>query len=307
MEFDKLISTLSERYVTIFWQGSSICNYKCSYCPKRYRNNVMHAKKNYDEVRDFIFEVQRRNPDKMIRLNVSGGEITLWKKLIPFVKEIRKKIDLKIILYTNAAPSIEWWKENEYLFDFVIASYHHHQSNKDHVIEVAKIINKKSLIFAMVTPEEFDIIHDIGKEISEKGKITVNPKLLRYDFSNVVFPYSEEQIKNAKLIGPQYFPRDKRELMNGDVLFESKGEVVDSKYPIRLIFEDKNNFKGWRCYAGTHGFWLDPNGDVFSCKDKNDNLGNLYTEVKFPEELVICKQRRCESKCFLEAATKIKE
>lgn len=55
-----------------------------------------------------------------------------------------------------------------------------------------------------------------------------------------------------------------------------------------------NNFKGWKCFAGSDFLWINNLGDVYGnvCRHSG-KYGNIFSEINLPTEPIICPSEKC--------------
>lgn len=303
----KLHSVISDKYITITWFITSKCNYKCFYCTDTF-NSGKSLPKDYMPVIKFIKEVQDKYPEKSIRLFFMGGEISLWKQFNIFVKKVKQLTNTKIIIISNGSFSIDWLKENIDYVDFVLISYHHQYANKKHFIEVSKLINHKGQILLMVPHDKFDEVKEIGRQISKESKISVLPKLLRVNFKNEFYSYTEKQLRDIKFIGPEYFPENCKPFTSSLTKVSYNNQTKEKLKASDLIRNNLNKLYEWICFGGIDNFFINVVGDVFVGQCKANRLGNIYKEkIELPDKPFVCKEPICICTVDLESCTKIKK
>ncbi len=306
MEYVKLKSKIAEKYITIIWTVSTVCNYKCSYCIDHLHKGKSFP--NYQKFVDFLHLLQTKYPDKIIRLILMGGEVTLWKNLIPFTKEVKSKFNIIIFLVSNGSQSLQWWKDNSKYFDYIMLSYHIEKSSVEHFINVSKIIRHKGHILLMLHFEMVDKIMIIGREISEKGKIYVSPKLLRLDPTLELYSYTKKQIEESRYINFCYFPKQFNELISAPMEVQFDNNKIESFLFKEYETSNKyNRLKGWYCYGGIENFYVDEDGEIFGGYCKQGTIGNIYNDkIELPDEPFLCGKDVCIYSTDLDSATKIR-
>ncbi len=117
----------------------TLCNYKCHYCydgcnDGKYRfptdfnmvtKNLSHMLKIYKE------HLGKQN----VRINLTGGEPSLWPELGEFAEYFSKNHDCKISIVTNASRTMRFWMEYAKYFDDISISVHNEFADVDHIIE----------------------------------------------------------------------------------------------------------------------------------------------------------------------------
>lgn len=309
VEYNQIITSMSKKFSTIVWFATGVCNYKCSYCVPPYNNGTV-LPKNYKNIITFIDMVYKKYPEKQIRFIISGGEITLWKDLIPFLKELRVRYPLKVTLLTNGSKPLSWWHDNIDYFNGILASFHYESANENHFTKVCKIINGNGLVHLMLpynNKELFEKVYSYGVKLSEEAKIYVVPKLLRKDFESEIYEYTIEELKKTEPLNLQYISDKCKDVIAGYVTLKKDGEFVKNVSLADLFYKRQNNLKGWHCYGGIEGYFINIEGDIFNGRCEQNNIGNVNypKSITLPDGPYTCQHEYCRTKWGLEASSKM--
>lgn len=309
-------------YLYVNFISSTVCNYSCHYCfpgcndgKYRWPNDLELFKKNLGHMLD----VYRENLGKTkIRLNIAGGEPTLWPQLGEFAEHFHKEYGCKITLATNGSRTMRFWKEYAKYFDDICIAAHHESCDLNHIKEVLDYVynNTDVLINCLVLMDTKDWTkcENIVKELQDHP----TPWLLKVrplKIDGKIIDYTEEQklyIKDKmKKMPPKEWIQKMRDLNKLDTeedkvgmqLLMDNGELIDSD--TNMVF--RNNwyqFTGWECNIGVDRFQINADGSIVgSCDARNlYNLReplNVYDE-NFIEEFnkvdivpVKCRQVSC--------------
>lgn len=299
------IKPIQTDYLTVTWFVSSKCNYKCFYCIDSL-NGGKHYPEDYVGMVKFILQLHNKYPIKKIKLFLMGGEVTFWDKLIPLVKELKNKLDIKILLISNGSQTIEWWNENQQYFDFINLSYHHQYANRDHFIKISKMINYKANILLMTDPINFKEIIDNGRLISKKSKIAVVPKLLRIKLGKEIYDYSDKQLEIFnETFGYEYYSLGLNWLTT--LIKYRDNDEIKYKRPYYFQLKKYNRFKNWKCSGGLDNFFINDKGEIFVGQCRTGYLGNINEKkIKLPHKEFICDRETCDCSIDLHSTTKIK-
>jgi len=298
----------------------TLCNYKCHNCydgcnDGKYRfptdfnmvtKNLSHMLKIYKE------HLGKQN----VRINLTGGEPSLWPELGEFAEYFSKNHDCKISIVTNASRTMRFWMEYAKYFDDISISVHNEFADVDHIIEVMDWVfyNTDVLINAQVL---MDPLHwDRCVEIAEKMKAHPTPWVLKTKpiftdgeikgFTPEQIAYTEQKMKK---IPPVEWIQKQRDL----------GRIQDSKSDMRVVMDSGEEipadtfkviqngwhyFTGWDCNLGVDRFAIERDGVISgSCGARNMfggvNRFSIYDpefESKFTPDVITttrCQQLYC--------------
>ena len=166
----------NERLFTIKWRLTEWCNYRCSYCLRKFKGqntklDELKILKTAPQVNRLIEEA-----DKGVKLNLIGGEVTFLdlKKIISLVTSNNLK---RIHITTNFSNKLEYYIDlANYLKSRNIqlsmnVSYHNEYSNLDDFVDKAnKFKNSVDLysfkIEFVVAPENENLLEDVKNKCS---------------------------------------------------------------------------------------------------------------------------------------------
>ena len=167
----------NERLFTIKWRLTEWCNYRCSYCLRKFKGqntklDELKILKTAPQVNRLIEEA-----DKGVKLNLIGGEVTFLdlKKIISLVTSNNLK---RIHITTNFSNKLEYYIDlANYLKSRNIqlsmnVSYHNEYSNLDGFVDKAnKFKNSVDLysfkIEFVVAPENENLLEDVKNKCSQ--------------------------------------------------------------------------------------------------------------------------------------------
>ncbi|MGZ6418014.1 MAG: radical SAM protein, partial [Pseudobdellovibrio sp.] len=134
-------------YVSIAWQVSDVCNYRCSYCSEhnwgaKHKNlDVGMIKKNLKA----IFEHYKRLGYADYKIFFSGGEPSFWEPLIEVVEFAKAELPrVKFAINTNLSRDLSWWQKNHTHFDDIVCSFHIEGAKPEKFIETYKFLQDKT-------------------------------------------------------------------------------------------------------------------------------------------------------------------
>ena len=277
------------------------CNYDCSYCLSHDINHPLLTK-SPQEISDALNYVSNLYNKKDILLTLLGGEPLLYKDFFNILKNLNPEILPKII--TNLSVSLDYIKKNFTGVNNnrikIRASYHAEYADPDAFIE--KILYLKNLRYRVKSPvaihykkDLFDKSLYVLESLKELGQPIILSKMgENNEIYGNHYPYSKNQLSKIKKYG---------EAINKP--FKATYEDKTSYYSyFDIISENKDNFKGMKCYAGHEKIHIKENGDVYPAAcflNTPARLGNMFRKtVKKPNAFVTCPFTFCRCQSDLE-------
>lgn len=280
--------------MNIEWVLSNVCNYKCSYCREDLYGGSS-GQPHYEKALDFFNYLHKDVQPGPKLLNLTGGEPTVWPRLIPFLNELHKSYFVQIT--TNGSRTINWWNKLLSKCDNisrVCISTHLEFADIEHIYKVGELLHQKVqlTILLLADRKNFDIV----RQYSDKFKnleCSVFIKPIR-DYTGKAQDYTEEEkefIKNYEHSTSQF----------GDLPVPTHlvvdGEHKSYRYGYKIISNNEHQFKGWKCGLGKTRIviWHNGNISLAQCSTaKKMKLGNIYeNNYSIPEKPVICQTDFC--------------
>ena len=301
----KIVSTQKPNVLSIRWNPTNVCNYKCRYCFSDSNTGTHRAPNNLDLIiKNFKFllnQYKEKLAKTKFQIYLAGGEPTLWKDLGIFLEEIKKDHDVYCTLISNGSRTIRWWQEYADKIDNAHLTLHIAEADVDHIIKVADLLyvaGTKVTVKVLMDP----LLWDKGIEYIEKMKTeSQHPwfiqveKVIEQTTDSDVPVYTNDQMKYIKrgikrIPSLSWFWKNRSLLKEEMRIWESKatldtGKVIWAR-PGTYINNNWNNFKNWKCNIGSENIYIDWAGDIKgSCNAKLYNL-NYYQNIlddKFTE------------------------
>ena len=287
---------LKEKFISVAWYIGSVCNYSCSYCNPELSDGKIKFS-DYNPFIRFTDKLKKKYPGQKVVLTLYGGEVTLWKQFKEFL-EVCKSKEIYVRIVTNGSRSIRWWKTVAHLLSHPIVSYHTEYANEKHITELMKLFRHGCCqVNLMVLPDNFDEVIQLGRRISENAKVFVIPKFLRLNFTNDLYPYTDEQLeffeKTASGFGNEYL--DEKTFKHYGILIEYEdGKVSRYKNARQIFLKNLNHWRNWKCWGGIDSFFVDYRGDVFVGQCRQGKFANINSKkYKLPDDPFTCKIEVC--------------
>jgi organic radical activating enzyme len=295
-------------YVSITWQVSNFCNFKCKYCnPGNWAGR--NDKTNADYIKiisnlDIMLSHYESRGYKGFKFYFSGGEPSVWPFLIPLINWLKERLDDPSIgINTNLSRSTNWWKEHYHLFHDVVASYHIDFADSERYIENLVFLQDKVNYLCsrmMMQEDRFDEVIQFGnklKTILKNYNIEWVP--LFDDISINVGPWKYSEERMYKFFETNTF--ESQQLLDkplGSKWECSSEEVYASGKVIslngnRIVAERRNFFKGWTCNVD-ESLFINSSGDMTAAScGQGPALGNIYKEVRTLSTPITCGKVQC--------------
>lgn len=291
----------SRNLVSVSWDTSSICNYRCSYCDETL-NGGKHRFPEADKMIRFLKKL-REFSGKNIFIEMKGGEPTLWKDISHFLKVCREE-RWCVSLVTNGSKSLAWWQEHYTYPSLINMSLHPEYFDLNRHAPVLEFLYERRQVAAMY------LMHP---PLFEKAKADVLELRRRFEGLNItamvvampksastVFDYNEEQkqfILDFNRVSPARKPVPNHSFFEDRCeayfLTESNQLLPMDAQEVKLM--NQNRWAGWLCSAGLDRIHIATDGEIFRGQCMQGGLlGNLHTEdYVFPVRPVLCEKESC--------------
>lgn len=297
------------KYANITWQVSDVCNYKCSYCnPGNFGANHrnLSADLYIENLREIITNF-RNSGYKSFRFFFSGGEPSVWPPLIPVLEFIRSEVPGALVaVNTNLSRPLDWWEKHYKLFNDIVASFHVEFCDQDNYIRNMTFLQDKMdyiVCRLLMHDEKFKDVVDFSERIKSSLK---NYTIEYAALIEALSPHSEMHIYKDEwkrdFLKTHTFEEQKTipkqpGVPQSDASYcmeHYKDGTVASHNSNRLVNENMNDFRGWKCWINDAVF-ITPSGDIrlASC-NMGKVIGNMNRKgIQFLNGPVICNQPRC--------------
>lgn len=308
MESELIKIVPAERpYVSIVWQVSDWCNFRCSYC-NEYNWGGKHRNNDFESFKGAlieIFEHYKKLNYTDFKLFFSGGEPTYWEPLIDVMNLAKESLpNVKFAVNTNLSRDISWWEKNYHYFDDVVCSFHIEGARQDRYINnYAFLQDKINYLVArmMMHDQRFDEVlafRDLFKSKIEKYKIEYVP--LFKELSNKTEEWFYEDPEKRAFFETHTFersdfpdpkPRSNANTTSKEIYADGTERPINSN---RLVAERKNHFSGWTCWLH-ESIFINAQGDVsFATCGQTPLVGNIFKgNLKLMNSPVVCKKKQC--------------
>lgn len=297
------------KMLTITWQTSDVCNYRCGYCnPGNYggtQPNLDIAA--YRENLDLILSHFENDGYDKVKLFLSGGEPTHWQILGDVYSYLSNRLPgrLTMAVNTNLSRPLSWWKDNHRMFDDVVASYHPGWVKHERFMENALYLQDRVNYLAirvMMAEDHWQEMIDASSEIWDRmDNVHLEHVPILDEMSTNANPYAyKDEHRVAWLMS--YGTRIKQERSKPpnrigaayvmEHYSDGHTQPVNSN---RITAEKRNFFKGWQCDIGS-SINIAINGDITlaSC-GQSGVIGNIGRPLHLEDlpRSITCGRTHC--------------
>ncbi|HMN69120.1 MAG TPA: radical SAM protein [Bdellovibrionales bacterium] len=270
----------------------NVCNFKCSYC------NALHnsgSNKWPGDIAPYLELIRRlRESNSHIFVEILGGEPTYWPKFEEFLDRLAAP-DVFFEFGTNASRPLSYWRAFRERPQFISLSWHAEEIDDDHFVAVAAELQGKASVHAtlMTLPDSFNRAQKMFERLRGLD-ISVAPKLVRLNLGDErYFEYAPEQVKwitetnhNRRRALGIAWPMPERLHFDATPLSFMK-----------VVHRRMNHFRGWTCSAGQRRLYVDLQGDIYRCTQREGvALGNIFGSYDLPRKPVVCSRQTCPCK-----------
>ena len=277
------------------------CNYKCEYCYNMKDNYIRtNIEINLDKVLLYIKFLKKKYFNYKFKIILIGGEPTLHKNYLSFIKKIYKLDNISLYSFTNFSQPISFYIEcAKYNVNFLI-SFHYLNQYRTNLF-IKKILELKSKTIAIAS------IHIMLHTKYYFECLNIYDRLFKIFNNNVecnlIDDYDKtkfNKIRHEKYTSIELNEYNKRLLQYNNFDCDKHISVYYNDNSICNMSEIqvKNditfNFKKWICNAGLTYFYVHFNGNIFPCADMlYKNIGNIYNLYMLKFSKTLCMSNGC--------------
>ena len=292
------------------WRLSNICNFNCSFCSSEFKDG---SKKpiEIDQYKKIVDNLINQSDEKNIWFQFSGGEPTLYPKLIELLTYIKSKGGYTSVI-SNGSRTIRFWNElaEKNILNRLFLSYHPEQEDTpDHIIAVNEIMQKTDTLVTIFVTTQTDarlFQKAVIGHYKILSKATAISTLKVINGPTSLQPYTLEQLsiiqKNLyvrspkwKLQSPEKFKSIKDILQHhSEIILEFSDGSIQQGEAQKLIDHGLNKFKGWECDIGKDLMIIEVDKIYRGvCKQDGSIFNILDDNITWKTEGVICQKDNC--------------
>lgn len=298
-------SVPDEQYNIVEWMLGNTCNYDCSFCPAEFKA----GDKKYLDIELYISTCKRlieQSNDKKIWFKITGGEPTLYPKLIELLKFIKSAGHFTYII-TNGSRTLRYWQElkDASCVDFIAVSMHPEQdADVDHIINVINIFkDTESIVTTNITcvPKYFNVALSSFYKIYKNCPTVINLQQINDD--EQLAKYSDTQLKillsHSNRPTPSYNEKPKSSIPEeykyhtGQLKFTYNDGSIKTDHAINFIKRGEDNFNGYTCDAGKK-FIRISHESIQRAICGEGLKWSIYDEILFAKDPIKCTRTKCD-------------
>jgi len=276
----------------VSWNLGNSCNWKCDYCPSYLNDGSVYWIDN-DVVKGVLTQIKHRFPDRQIRLEFTGGEVTMKPDFIDLM-QFCKEQGFKNHINTNASRTVAYWERLSPHLYSALCAFHPLNADKEHFEKVIDTMLQYGchpvISLAMVKDLFWDLV-EYKKYLEEKYKDRAHVSIIMlYDkeqtksFNGYFYDYDKEQKEYLSFhAGKNYV----LEFTDGTVRELSSTEIQEEKL---------NDFSGFLCGSKLNMISIDYYGgaSISVCDQRRpiDIKSENFDEMLSPK---ICRSTECRN------------
>lgn len=267
----------------------SVCNYQCSYCPPHLHCGNIWL--DYGCLQKFI---EFCDPSHVLLV---GGEPTFYPQINEFLEFLKLREDRVVDITSNGSKHLKWWKQYKDYIDIITLSYHLEYASLEKFIEVVKEISQDRIVTVNVSMivDRFDDCLKVAREISKNKNTFVSLKALNNIETGKLYGYTPEQLASmAHISSPEIQTTYNKYSVNFYGM--TADEKLEKQIAQKIISENQNRYKGWKCWKGIQYIRMNENGDLFKCAQDlgHKSFGNIYDDkLELPQIPEVCEYDHC--------------
>lgn len=276
-----------QNWFLVTWDLGNKCNYRCSYCPSMF-NDGSAGWPAWTDVRNFIKQLNTQVLGKEVCFRISGGEPTYWKHFIDMASEV-KSYGNTFTFLSNGSRDLNYFRAIEAFTDGLILSYHPEYANKDHFVEISKVMTCPIVVNLMLTPSNFEDMLEVADYLYANSNMAVWPKVVldKQSMSNDIAPYTTAQ-RNKINNWPYFRKLDDSKIHRGEILLDGVNVSAND-----LLLNGLNKHKGWNCYSGVDQINVGFTGEVYRADCQVGGVIGTIQDVVLPTTPQRCDKDSC--------------
>jgi organic radical activating enzyme len=298
-------SVPEEQYNIVEWMLSNTCNYNCSFCHSDFKS----GDKKYLNIETYIDTCKRlieQSNNKKVWFKLTGGEPTLYPKLIELLKFIKSTGNFTYII-TNGSRTLRYWQElkEANCVDFIAVSMHPEQNaDINHIIDVINVFkDTETIVTTNITcvPKYFNVALLSFYKIYKNCPTIVNLQQINDD--SHLSKYTDIQIKtllaHSNRITPSYNTKLKSNIPeeykyhSGQLKFTYNDGSIKTDHAINFIKRGEDNFNGYLCDAGKK-FIRISHEQIQRAICGEGKKWSIYDDTLFSTDSVECTRTKCD-------------
>jgi len=295
----------TQNFNIVEWMLGNTCNYDCSFCSAEFKS----GNKKYLDIDVYIDTCKKlieQSGEKKVWFKITGGEPTLYPKLIELLKFIKSTGNFTYII-TNGSRTARYWKElkDADCIDIIAISIHPEQkADVNHIIDVINLFkDTETIVTANVTciPEYFEIAVESFFKIFKQCPTIVNLQQINDGIGMSKYSDSQQKIllSLSTKVTPSFHTKPKSDIPEqyayhtGNLEFTYSDGSKKIDHAINFIKRKEDNFKGYLCDAGKKFIRISHETIQRAICGEGEKW-SIYDEKLFAQTPVECNRTKCD-------------
>lgn len=243
---------ISQR-LNIFWDISTQCNFKCTYCYAM-RDNEWNKIDSWPK-QQLILNIIKKST-LPVNLYIIGGEPTIHPKYNEIIKQsvdiVNKQTGNSVYIVSNGSKSGKFYKNHIYDNSIILAFSFHIEYERRLGKDFCKLLKNISIAFE----RGFNIIIHFMIPVDPKDYKTAHKfldNIQKISKNIIIRPYYIQKTENGKEIYSDYPPDVFKEFsrlqqLPDEFILEYKNGIKKPFNFYSLFDKSKYSFKGWNCW-----------------------------------------------------------
>jgi len=240
----------------VSWNLGNSCNWKCEYCPSYLNDGSVYWTSN-DIIKTVLLQIKNRFKDRQIRLEFTGGEVTMKPDFIELM-QFCKEQGFKNHINTNASRTVAYWEKLAPHLYSAYCTFHPTNADKEHFEKVIDMMLQQGchpvISLAMVKDLFWDLV-EYKKYLEEKYKGVAH--------IDIIMLYDKEQTKAYQGYFYDYDQSQRSYLSfysGKNYILEFEDNTLRELSNAEIQDEKLNDFSGWLCGSKLNMISIDYNG-----------------------------------------------
>jgi len=294
------------KYKLIEWKIHNVCNYDCSFCGSEHKNGSSKWF-SLDEYKKHIDKLIDACNGEPVWVQITGGEPTLYPKLVPLLEYIKSK-GAMVSLLSNGSRTIRWWTElkEKQALDHLFLTYHSEQTtNYQHITEVANLFHNEPIEVTCLITHVYNSMHqavEAQQYIVENTGAIISLKAMNIGTYDIYSMYTKEELANLKsksgALGKLRDTKVKSPL-NDQYKLDHTLQITNNDNTIllsnaqSLMKNQKNRFFDWDCNIGESMMRIDYDIIYRGVCGEGEKRSIYDDTISFTDNYITCKQPHC--------------
>jgi hypothetical protein len=260
-------------YRIVEWKLHDKCNYNCSFCGDEHKLGLI-GWKDFEENKRIIDSIAKACEGKPYWIQLTGGEPTLYPKLIELMQYMREK-GAMVRMISNGSRTIRWWTRlrDAKVIDSLLLTFHSQQeASYSHLAEVSNLFHDEptdviNLVTCVASSVDLALegteylIENTGSMISMNAMDLVDSRVDETTIGVDRFERLKEySLAYGKLIDtktPPTIPKEYMQALNTIITYDDGSS--EEKDVTLMMKTGENQFKDWYCEAGIDSMNIEVN------------------------------------------------